>query len=310
MGRGEEILTCLKENGYDTLPKGVEIAHASQVVEIEDDPTGVLREKKDSSLVVGLNLLSSGAGDAFISAGSTGALVTGATLIAKRIRGIRRVAITTAIPSAKGKTLLVDSGANAECTAEFLLQFAYMGSYYSENVLGIPQPRVGLLNIGTEETKGTDLQREAYALLKAAGDAGHINFVGNIEGRGVLLGDADVVVCDGFSGNIVLKTIEGAAKFFMTMIKDLLYSSTKNKIAGALIKKDFYAMRSMMDYKEVGGAPILGISKPVIKAHGSSDARAIRSAIVQARDFAIKDIASLINENIELMKLRREAGEK
>lgn len=306
VGRGEEILQTLKENGYDNLPMGVEIAHASEVVEMHDDPTGVLKEKKDSSMVVGLKLLAAGEGDAFVSAGNTGALTSGATLIVKRIRGIRRVAISSAIPTAKGKVLILDSGANAECTPEFLLQFGYMGSYYAESVMGIPQPRVALLNIGVEETKGTPLQKEAYKLLRAAGDAGQINFIGNVEARGVCLGETDVIVCDGFSGNILLKSIEGAAKFVSGKVKDIFYASAKNKLAGAMVKKDFDAMKASMDYKEVGGAPILGISKPVIKAHGSSDARAIRSAILQTKEFAVKDIAGLIADNIDLMKLKRD----
>ena len=208
-GRGEEILRCLGELGYKDLPRGIEVANASEVVLVEDDPANVIRTKKDSSLVVGLRLLRDGGGDAFVSAGSTGAVLSGATLIVKRIHGIRRAALAPIIPSSTGGSLLVDCGANVECTPEYLLQFAYMGSFYMKKVKGIENPRVGLVNNGTERTKGPALQRETWQLLNAAGEAGRINFIGNIEGREVLLGGCDVAVSDGFSGNVMLKGAEG-----------------------------------------------------------------------------------------------------
>ena len=210
VGRGEAILQCLKENGVETLPKGVEIANAEDVVDMHDDPAAVVRKRKDSSMVVGLRMLAEGGGDAFISAGSTGALLTAATLVVKRIKGIRRAAMGPVIPTkAGGGAVLIDCGANAECTPEFLLQFAFMGSYYAQKTLKLGRPRVGLLNIGTEDSKGGALQKEAYALLKKAGDAGYLNFIGNVEARDVPLGGADVVVADGFAGNVLLKGIEG-----------------------------------------------------------------------------------------------------
>jgi len=205
VGRGEEILGVLRENGIADLPKGLEIANADDVVDMHDDPAAVIHKRKNSSMVVGLKMLADDQGDAFISAGSTGALLTGATLLVKRVKGLRRAAMGPAMPNkAGGKTIIVDCGANAECTPEFLLQFGLVGSLHAKKSLGIENPRVGLLNIGTEDSKGTPLQKEAYGLLQAASEQGIINFIGNIEGRDVLLGEVDVVVCDGFSGNVLL----------------------------------------------------------------------------------------------------------
>ena len=223
VGRGEDILKVLKDNGIQDLPAGVEIAHASEVVEICDNPATAFREKKDSSLTVGLNLLKNGEGDAFVSAGSTGALLGAATLLIKRIKGIRRAALAPVVPTGNGGAILIDAGANVKCPPEYLIQFAYMGSYYAEHVLGRPEPKVGLLNIGVEPSKGTDLQTEVYPLLKKAGEEGdlqtevypllkkageegRINFVGNIEAREAVEGAVDVIVADGYSGNIFLKT--------------------------------------------------------------------------------------------------------
>ena len=218
VGRGEQILACLKRHGIETLPQGVEIAHAEDVVEMHDDPASVVKTRKESSMVVGLRMLADGQGDAFVSAGSTGALLSAATLIVKRVRGIRRAAMGPLIPTKTGgRTVLIDCGANAECTPEFLLQFAFMGSYYAQKTLAVERPRVALLNIGAEDTKGGSLQKQTYALLQRANDAGYINFAGNIEARDVPLGGADVVVADGFSGNVLLKGIEGTALFMASM---------------------------------------------------------------------------------------------
>ena len=220
VGRGEEILEVMKKHGIADLPEGVEIAHADDVVDMHDDPASIIHKRKNSSMVLGLRMLAEGKGDAFISAGSTGALLTGATLIVKRVRGIRRAAMAPAMPTKTGgKTVICDCGANAECTPEFLLQFGLVGSAYAKNVLGIEDPRVGLLNIGTEDSKGANLQKEAYALLKDAADKGLIHFTGNVEARGVPLGEVDVVVCDGFSGNVLLKSIEGTAMFMGSLLK-------------------------------------------------------------------------------------------
>ena len=257
-------------------------------------------------MTVALNLLRDGKGDAVVSAGSTGALLTGATLIVKRIRGIRRAAMAPVLPAGEHGVMLIDCGANVECTAEYLLQFAYMGSFYAKKMMGCESPRVGLLNVGTEDTKGGELQHQAFALLKKAGEEGRIRFVGNVEGTGVFAGDVDVVVCDGFTGNVLLKGTEGAINFMMNALKGVFYKSTKNKLAAAVLKNDLKAMKKSMDVNEVGGTAFVGISKPVIKAHGSSNAASLFAAIRQAKAFAESGIIEDINENIEYMKLKAE----
>lgn len=303
VGRGEEILACLRDMGYDELPAGIEIAHASEVVEISDNSATAFKEKKDSSLTVGLNLLKEGGGDAFVSAGSTGALLSAATLMIKRIRGIRRAAMCPLVPTAKGGALLIDCGATAEGTPEYLLQFAFMGSYYAERVLGRPEPRVGLLNIGAEESKGTDLQRETWKLLKKADEDKRIHFVGNVEAKEAVLGEVDVIVTDGYSGNIFLKTLEGAGKFLAGEIKKMYMKNLLTKIAAVLVKDGIRDFKRTMDPREVGGTALLGISRPVIKAHGSSDAYAIRNAIRQAQQVVSSGILEDIAENVEYMRL-------
>lgn len=308
-GKTEEILKTLQQCGCKELPKGMEIANATEVVEICDDPATAFKHKKDSSLTVGLNMLHAGDADGFVSAGSTGALLAGATLLVKRIRGLRRAALAPTIPTAKGKAVLIDCGANAECTVEYLLQFAYLGSYYAQKVLGVENPRIGLLNIGAEETKGTELQKQTYALLKEAHEAGRLNFVGNVEARDVFSGNVDVLVCDGFSGNVLLKCIEGTAMMLMKRLKGIFYKNTANKLAAAVLKKDVYALKSLFDPSEVGGTALLGISKPVIKAHGSSDARAIRSAVRQAITFIDSDVIGSIEKNVAYMRISPNEGE-
>ena len=303
VGRGEDILAVLAEDGIKELPAGMEIAHASEVVEICDNPATAFKEKKDSSLTVGLNLLKEGKGDAFVSAGSTGALLSGATLLVKRVKGIRRAAMCPVVPTAKGGALLIDCGATAECTPEYLLQFAFMGSYYAERVMGRPEPRVGLLNIGAEESKGTDLQRETWKLLKKADAEGRIQFAGNVEGKEAVLGAVDVIVTDGYSGNIFLKTMEGAGSFMAGEMKKMFMKSITTKLAALLVKDGIRDFKRMMDSREVGGTALVGISKPVIKAHGSSDAYAIRNAIRQAMQFAASGIIDDITENVEYMRL-------
>jgi glycerol-3-phosphate acyltransferase PlsX len=287
VGRGEEILGALKELGIDTLPAGVEVVHAEQVVDIHDDPTAAVRKQKDSSMMVGLKMLADGEGDAFISAGSTGALLTGATLIVKRVKGIRRAAMGPVMPNkAGGKTVILDCGANAECTPEFLLQFGLMGSLYAKKTFGIENPKVGLLNNGTEETKGTPLQKEAFALLTAAAQQGLINFVGNVEARDVPLGAVDVVVCDGFAGNVLLKSIEGTAMFMGSVLKKMFKKNLFSKIGYLLCSSGVKDLMKLLDYREIGGTQFLGIRKPVIKAHGSSDRLAFRNAVRQAMQAA------------------------
>ena len=294
VGRGEAILEVLKKHNIETLPAGMEIANADDVVDMHDDPASVIHKRKNSSMVIGLKMLAEGQGDAFISAGSTGALLTGATLLVKRVKGIRRAAMGPSMPNkAGGKTILLDCGANAECTPEFLLQFGIVGSLYAKKSLGIANPRVGLLNIGTEDTKGTPLQKEAYALLTDAHNKGLVNFIGNIEARDTLLGEVDVVVCDGFSGNVLLKSIEGTAYFMGSLMKHKIFKRNILSMIGYLFcKKGVDEVMKMMDYREIGGTQFLGIKKPVIKAHGSSDALAFRNAVKQALDAASADFSA------------------
>ena len=282
VGRGEQILQALKDAGIQDLPKGIEIANADDVVDMHDDPATVIKKRPESSMIVGLKMLAAGEGDAFVSAGSTGALLTAATLLVKRIKGIRRAAMGPVMPTATGSCILIDCGANAECTPEFLLQFAHMGSIYARTVLGKDAPTVGLLNIGTEDTKGGELQKAAYALLQAEKEKGALNFIGNIEARDVPLGGADVVVTDGFSGNILLKSVEGTAKFMAGMMKQMFKKNILTMIAALFCKGGINEFKKKMDYRETGGTIFIGIRKPVVKAHGSSDRRAIECAIRQA----------------------------
>ncbi len=301
VGRGEEILNVLKSKGISDLPEGVEIAHADDVVDMHDDPAAVVHKRKNSSMVVGLRLLAEGQGDAFLSAGSTGALLTGATLIVKRVKGMRRAAMCPAMPNkAGGKTLIVDCGANAECTPEFLLQFGLVGSLYAQKNFGVEAPRIGLLNIGTEDSKGTPLQKEVYGLLKNAAEQGLLNFIGNVEAREVLHGGVDVVVCDGFSGNVLLKSIEGTAMFMGSLMKHKIFKRNIFSMLGYLLcKPGVTEVMGMMDYREVGGTQFLGIRKPVIKAHGSSDELAFCNGIRQAMAAASQDFTAQLEQNLK-----------
>lgn len=303
VGQKEKIEACIGEYGRN----GIEIVDAREVVTMSDDPSKACRNKKDSSMTVALKLLKEGKGDAMVSAGSTGALLTGATLIVKRIRGIRRAAMAPVLPSLENGIMLIDCGANAECTPEYLLQFAYMGSFYAKKLMGLESPRVGLLNIGIEETKGGELQHKTYALLKEAGDEGRLNFVGNVEASTMLLGGVDVVVSDGFSGNIALKTAEGVAKWLFKELKAVFMMNTRNKLAAAVIKNDVKGIAKKIDPNEVGGTALLGISKPVIKAHGSSGDEAFFAAVRQAAQVAESGIVDDICENIEYMRINEEA---
>ena len=305
VGRGEDILRSLEELGEGNLPGNVEIANATQVVEMEDDPATVTKVKSDSSMTVGLKLLHDGKADAMVSAGSTGALLSGATLVVKRVRGVRRACLAPMLPTpANGGTLMVDVGANAECTPEYLLQFAFMGSLFVKNYKDVDNPKVGLLNIGAEETKGNTLYKEAHQLLKKASEEGRINFIGNVEARQVMDGVCDVLVADGFTGNILLKSIEGMGIFFMGTLKDMFTKNFMSKMAYVILKKDLKGLKKLVSSEEVGGTALLGIQRPVIKAHGSSNAYAIRSAIRQAVKAAESDTAALIAENIEYMKVK------
>ena len=302
VGRGEEILQALREQGIEKLPKGIEMVHADEVVDIHEDPAAAVRKKKNSSMMLGLKMLADGEGDAFVSAGSTGALLSGATLIVKRVKGIRRAAMGPVMPNkAGGKTVILDCGANAECTPEFLLQFGVVGSLYAKKYLGVENPKVGLLNIGAEDTKGTPLQKEAYALLQEASEKGLINFVGNTEARDVPLGAVDVVVCDGFAGNVLLKSIEGTAMFMGSLMSKMFKKNILSKLAALLVMKDIKAFKKLLDYREIGGTQFLGIRKPVIKAHGSSDERAFRNAVRQAMDAANHDFSAELEQSLQAL---------
>ncbi len=305
VGRGEEILQVMKKNGISDLPEGVEIANADDVVDMHDDPATVLHKRKNSSMVVGLRMLAEGQGDAFISAGSTGALLTGATLLVKRVKGSRRAAMGPAMPNkAGGKTVILDCGANAECTPEFLLQFGLVGSLYAKKCLGIENPRVGLLNIGTEDSKGTPLQKEAYGLLQEAGSRGLLNFTGNVEARDVPMGAVDVVVCDGFSGNVLLKSIEGTAAFMGSLVSRMFKKNALTKVAALLCSSGIKSLKKLLDYREIGGTQFLGIRKPVIKAHGSSDAKAFSNAVGQAMEAAGQDFSQELEAGLRILQAK------
>ena len=311
VGRGEEILEVLKKHNIENLPEGMEIAHADEVVDMHDDPANVIRKKKNSSMVVGLRMLSEGQGDAFVSAGSTGALLSGATLVVKRVKGIRRAAMAPAMPTKAGsKVIICDCGANAECTPEFLLQFGLVASMYAKKTLGVENPRVGLLNIGTEDSKGTPLQKEAYALLTQAHEQGLMNFIGNVEARSVPLGEVDVVVCDGFNGNVLIKTIEGTAMFFGSMMKHKIFKrSFLSKIGYLFCKKGVDDVMKMMDSREIGGTQFLGIKQPVIKCHGNSDPLAFRNGIRQAIQAAQGNFSEELEAALAQLKELEEAAE-
>lgn len=282
---------CAAEN----IPlERIKIIDAPDVITMEDSAQTVVMSKKNSSMSVGLKTLAAGGGDAFISAGNTGALMTGATLLVRCVKGVKRAAIATILPMEK-PVLMIDSGSNVNVTPEFLAQFGILGSVYMEQVFGVPNPRVGLLNNGTEEHKGTQTMIDAYALLsKTEG----INFVGNIEGKAIPFGACDVLVTDGFTGNIVLKTIEGLSKFMMKKLKGIFMKNALNKLSALIIKKEFSSLKKSFDSSEYGGAPFLGISKPVFKAHGSSDARAVKNAIRQAKEYLEKGVPDIIDERI------------
>ena len=276
VGNKEKIAECVEKNNIQL--KNTEIVDAECEISMCDDAKSVLKEKANSSLGVAFRLLANGDGDALVSAGSTGAITVGATFLAKRIKGVKRPCIASVMPSAKNPILLMDCGANAECRAEFLYQFGLMGSLYMKNILHVENPKVALANNGTEETKGTPVVKEAYALMQNA----DYNFVGNIEGRQIPFGDADVVVADGFAGNLILKTYEGVAKVLMNGIKGVFKKNLFSKLCALGVLSGINDMKKQFDYKEYGGAVLLGVKKPVVKAHGSADARTFKNAIKQA----------------------------
>ncbi len=296
-GSSKEIKDCAKNNGLDI--ESFEIIEASQKITMHDEPTDLLKAKSESSMAVGMKALAKGEADAFASAGNSGALVVGTTMIVKRIKGVKRVTFASVIPKNKGFFMLSDVGANTECRPEMLEQFAVMGSAYMNKVMGIENPRVGLLNVGTEEHKGTAMYQEAFKLLKANK---YINFVGNVEGRDMVRDAADVIVCDGFTGNIALKLYEGVALGLMSKIKSVLTKGFMNKIAAAIILKDMRALKSEIDYNEYGGAPIMGASKPVFKIHGSAKATTVKNALLLMKKYIDSGVIHDINEAVHSQK--------
>lgn len=286
-----------REEGLEFDHRKVSIEHTESVITMEDQALAVVREKADSSMGKALKMLASGHADAMVSAGNTGALHAGSTLVVRRIKGYQRSAIATILPL-EAPILLIDAGANTEVTKEQLRQFAIMGSIYMNKIFGIERPRVGLANNGTESTKGTKLLQEAYAHLNECKD---INFIGNIEGKQIPFAECDVLVCDGFTGNMILKLSEGLAKFFMGKIKQVFLMNPATKAAGLVMKPQIKSFKKQFDASEYGGAPMLGISKPVVKAHGSSDAVAIKNAIRQTIDFVntglIPELARRVQKN-------------
>lgn len=283
---------------YEFDKNKLEIIHTTEIIDNEDKPVKAIRSKKDSSMVIALKQVKEGKADAVISAGNTGALLAGGLFVVGRIKGIDRPCLCPAIPNAKlGMTLISDAGANADCKSRNLVEFAAMSNIYASKVLEIKSPRIAIANVGAEEGKGNELVKKAYEELKEI----DINFIGNLEAREVINDVADIIVCDGFTGNILLKTTEGVAVSIMGLIKETLLSSTKGKIGAMLIKDDLKKLKDYMDYAEYGGAPLLGVNGGVIKAHGSSNAKAIKNAINQGIKFAegnvVEDIKSFVEKN-------------
>ncbi|HHW66790.1 MAG: phosphate acyltransferase [Epulopiscium sp.] len=292
VGNEDQIKNELSQYTYDQSK--ISIAHASEVITMEDSPVTAIRKKKDSSMVVGLNLLKQKEADAFISAGNTGALLAGGTFLVGRIKGVERPALAPLIPNKKGFSLLIDCGANMDSKPGYLAQFAQMGSIYMEKIMGISSPKVGLVNVGAEKEKGNQLTKEAYSLIEAL----DVNFIGNIEARDIPYGEADVIVCDAFTGNIILKYTEGFGLALFDIIKEELTRNTSSKIGALLSKSAFKRVKNRFDYTEYGGAPMLGLQGLVVKAHGSSNAKAIGSAIRQAIKFKEQKIVDQIEQKI------------
>ncbi|RKD24165.1 phosphate acyltransferase [Ammoniphilus oxalaticus] len=282
----------------DSCPPNIEIVHTTEVIESDEkEPVKAVRRKKNASMVIALEMVREGKADAVISAGNTGAFMSGGVFITKRIDGIERPALAPILPSLEqGKgTLVLDVGANIDAKPEHLLQYAMMGNIYAQGVMGVPTPRVGLLNIGAEELKGNELMRETFGLLNNS----NLHFIGNIEARDVPFGACDVLICDGFSGNILLKSLEGMAGAVFQVLKDELTSSIISKAGAALLKPSLRRIKKKMDYTEYGGAPLMGLQGTCIKAHGSSNANAIKHAIFQAAQFVEKDIIGLIQKEVQ-----------
>lgn len=305
LGDEKAMKDCAAQNKIDLTP--FEIIPCSEVVDMHDDPVKAARHKTDSSMIKGLTMLKNGEGDAFVSAGSTGALHVGTSLIVRTLKGIKRPALATPMPGLKQNFLLLDCGANVECRATTLNAFAVMGSVYAEKVMGRTNPSVALVNNGTEDTKGTPIYREAHGLMR---DNPVIHFVGNIEPREVPNGEVDVVVCDGFVGNVILKLMEGMAKTLFGMLKDVFLENLVTKLCFLGIKNGLRGIKHKMDSEEVGGAPLLGTARPVIKAHGSSTAKGIKNAIRQARQCVAEDLCGTMESALAALNANDTKAEK
>ncbi len=292
-GDVQKLQATARENGVSL--ENIEFENATQVITMEDEPTDVVKAKGDCSMAVGLKLLKEGRGGAFVSAGNTGALVVGSSTLVGRIKGIKRAALAPMLPTTKGMYMLMDSGANLECRPEMLVQFGIMGSVYMSKIAGIQNPRVGVVNVGTEPTKGTELELAANDLFKLA----PVHCIGNVEARELPLGGCEVAVTDGFTGNVILKLTEGLAKGFSSNIKKMLFKNTATKLAALMLKSGLNDFKKSMDYTEYGGAPLMGIAKPVIKAHGSSDANAFKNAIRQAKAFSEQNVIGEIEAGLK-----------
>lgn len=293
VGREDEINAELEKYDYNT--NQISVVHASEVIENEDAPVRAVRTKKDSSMVVGINMVKNGEGDLFISAGNTGALMAGSLFNLGRIQGIDRPALGSIYPILGDKaSLLVDAGANSECKPDNLLEFAMMGSIYMEKVIGRPSPKVGLVNLGVEENKGSTLTKAAFELL----DKSHMNFIGNVEAREVPMGACDVIVCDGFVGNVILKLTEGLAINIMNLLKEKFTDGAKAKLGAMLLMDKIKGLKNEFDYTEYGGAPILGVKGPVVKMHGSSNANAVKNTILKGIPYARENVVGTISEAV------------
>ena len=307
VGDREKIEAELQKLSYD--PEKISVLHASEIIEAEESPVKAIRRKKDSSMVVGINEVKEGRGDVFISAGNSGAIMAGGLFILGRVEGIDRPALAATYPIlGKGVTLLIDTGANSECRSRNLIEFAFMGSIYMEKVLGVSDPRVGLVNMGTEENKGTATLKETFGLLKMSREKGYLNFIGNVEGRDVPKGVCDVIVCDGMVGNVILKLTEGLAWQILKLLKAKFTDGLRAKIGAAFLLNKMNELKTEFDYSEYGGAPILGVKGPLIKIHGSSSAKAVRSSIEKCIPFVENNVVDTIGKYVnELDELRLEA---
>ena len=293
VGREDDIKAELNKYTFDA--EQIQIVHAPEIIENTESPVKAIKTKKDSSMVTALYMVKNGEADAVISCGNTGALLVGGQVIVGRIKGIERPALGFVVPSLKGPVMILDCGANVDARPEMLLQFAEIGSIYMENIMNINRPRVGIVNIGEEEEKGNMLVKDTFPLLKACES---INFVGSVESRGITEGDADVVVCDAFVGNVILKMYEGVAAALLSKVKGALYANVKTKVGGALIKDSLKNTLKEFSIEEYGGAPLLGLKNLVVKPHGSSKAAEIKNAILQCEEFKANDISGKIAENI------------